>query len=134
MTPAHRITPGSFVTATLEGAAVLCLKVEREARDYVNHYLVPLAPCPDRRALALVYVDPEDSFAAATARLELDTPVPGDADIGDVLVADGTAYLKLLDDPRSQKLFCFVDMATGLVRPRPKRGPTMVAGWRVERG
>ncbi|MGE5505765.1 MAG: hypothetical protein ACM31L_15195 [Actinomycetota bacterium] len=131
---AHRISPGTFVTATLDGAAVLCLKVEREARDYVNHYLVPVEPCADPASLALVYIDPEDGFETVEGvRLAVGEPRSGEAGIGEVVAAGEGRYLKVLDDPRSQKLFCFVDLATGLVRPRPKRGETAVAGWTVVR-
>jgi hypothetical protein len=130
MTSAHRVPPGSIVTAALDGVAGPCLKVERPARDYVNHYLVPLTG--ERRRLALVYIDPELPLEVLTgAALELGDHGVGFPDVGDVFRTPKGDFLKVRDEPRAQKVFAYIDLATGLVRPRMDRHAEGVAGWRV---
>jgi len=135
MIPAHQIAAGSFVTAEIAGAAVLCLKVERHGRDFLNHYLIPLGADGDRRALSLVYIDPDQPLVPVTGA----TLVFGDSaatfpDVGDAFATPKGAYLKLRDDPKAQKVFAYVDLATGLIRPRMDRQSQGVVSWKVEAG
>ncbi len=132
MTPAHQIKPGSFVTAEIAGVPVLCLKVERHGRDYVNHYLIPMGPDGDRRALALVYVDPDQPLVPvdgpALALGETSTAFP---DVGDAFATPKGPHLKLRDDAKAQKVFAYVELATGLIRPRMDRQTQGVVAWKV---
>lgn len=132
MTPAHRIPPASLVTATLEGGETLCLKVERAARDYINHYLIPLAV--ERRRLALVYVDPDTPLSPAMGTLELGESSGGYPDIGDAFVTPAGTFLKLLDEPKAQKVFAYVDLATGQIRPRMERQAAGLIAWTIRMG
>jgi hypothetical protein len=130
MTPAHRVPPGSIVTAPLDGITGPCLKVERPARDYVNHYLVPLTG--ERSHLALIYIDPELMLEPLNgAALVLGTEGVGHPETGDVFRTPKGTFLKVLDEPKAQKVFAFVDLATGLVRPRMDRHAGDVVGWRI---
>ena len=132
MTPAHQIQPGSFVTAEIAGSPVLCLKVERHGRDFVNHYLVALEPSGDRRVLALLYIDPDHPLTPVEGPTlafgETTTAFP---DIGDAFVTPKGPFLKLRDEPKAQKVYAYVDLATGLVRPRMDRQTQGVIGWSV---
>jgi hypothetical protein len=133
--PAHHIPAGSFVTAEIDGAEVLCLKAERVGRDYLNHYLVPLDPLAKRDALALVYIDPDQplvpAYGAGMVLGEARTQaVP---QVGDVFTGPMGTQLKVLDDPRAQKLFAYVDLASGQVRPRLERHAGQVMAWWVSR-
>jgi hypothetical protein len=132
MIPACKIEPGRFVTAHLTGAAVLCLKVERHGRDYVNHYLIPLEPHGGRRALALVYIDPDHPLEPAPGvALEFGEASTAFPDIGDAFATPKGPHLKLRDEPKAQKVFAYVDLATGLIRPRMERQTQGVVAWRV---
>ena len=134
MIPAHRIAPGSFVTANLGGIPTLCLKVERHGRDFINHYLIALDPAPDRRTLTLVYLDPDQDLAVAEgAALILGEVTPAFPDVGDVFATPKGAYLKLRDEPKAQKVFAHVELATGLIRPRMDRQTQGVMSWTVTR-
>jgi hypothetical protein len=132
MIPAHRIPPASLVNATLDGVATLCLKVERTARDYVNHYLIPLAA--ERRRLALVYIDPDMPLSPAEGKLELGEASGGYPDIGDAFVTPAGTFLKLLDEAKAQKVFAYVDLATGQIRPRMERQAAGLIAWAIRMG
>lgn len=134
--PAHDIAAGTVVTASLDGAVVLCLKVERIARDYINHYLVPLDPVTDRRRLALVYIDPDHALVAVEgARVVVEDDPDGSPfpETGDAFAGPTGPVIKLLDDPRAQKLHAYVDLTSGQVRPRLERRGGRLLSWRVER-
>ena len=131
--PAATIAAGSFVVAELEGRRVLCLKAERRGKDHVNHFLVPLAPVPDRRTLALAYTDPDAAIEPADGvSLALaDAAEEGPPEIGDAFAAAGATYLKLADGPQSQRLHAYVDLSTGQVRPRMDRHAVRRLVWSV---
>jgi hypothetical protein len=132
---AYDVTAGSFVAADLGGRQVLCLKAERIGKEHINHFLVPLDPVDDRRALALVYVDPDErlvpvegvSFAFADGA---EDTAP---EIGDVFLNPFGALLKVLDDPHSQRLHAYVDITTGQVRTRMERHIHRLLAWRMLR-
>ncbi len=134
MTPAHRVSPGSFVTASLGGIPTLCLKVERHGRDFINHYLIALDPLADRRGMGLVYLDPDQELAVVEgAALVLGELAAAFPDVGDVFSTPKGAYLKLRDEPKAQKVFAHVELATGLIRPRMDRQTQGVMSWTITR-
>lgn len=133
--PADQIPGGSFVAAILGDRRVLCMKAERVGKDYVNHFLVPLDPIDDRSQLALVYIDPDDEFVpvdgvslALTDGPEMVAPC-----VGDMFVNPTGSLLKVMDDPRSQKMYAYVDVATGAVRPRMEREIKRLLAWSLAR-
>ncbi len=129
------VAAGTFVAATLDGRRTLCLKVDRIGKDHVNHFLVPLDPVDDRRKLALVYTDPDTrvtvvegvSFAFADAAADL---AP---EVGDAFSSPFGVYLKVIDRPLSQRMHAYVDVATGLLRPRMERHVDRLLEWSIQR-
>ncbi len=130
------IAPGEFVTALVSGRPTLCLKVERIGKEHVSHYLIPLDPLEDRSSLALICVDPagetvpEGGIALVFDEIdEIGGPEPGD-----VFVCRFGTFLKVIDDPRAQRVHAYVDVETGLLRPRMERDVERRLTWRVRRG
>lgn len=129
------IAPGSFVTATVGGRRTLCLKVDRVGKEHTNHYLVPLEPVDDRRALALIYIDPEHemvavegvSFAFADA---VSGFVP---EVGDAFSCAAGVFIKVIDDPQAQRMHAYVDINTGMLRPRMERHAERILDWSISR-
>ncbi len=123
------------------GETVVCLKAEREGKEYVHHYLVPLDPHRGRK-LQLIYVDPDDPLVACGCRVVIDPGAaaggtdPRAAQVGDVFKNAAGLFLKAIEDPKSQKMFAFIDIASGgalgQVRRRQERRLTAVyPQWRV---
>lgn len=133
--PAHEIAAGSFVYAILDGRRTLCLKAERIGKEHINHYLVPLDPMGDRRALALVYIDPNEELAAVDGvSFTFDDGAAATApEVGDMFLNPFGAMLKVTDDPRAQRLFAYVEIATGQVRPRMERHVERLLEWSISR-
>lgn len=131
--PAYEINAGQWVIAELDGIRTLCLKAERVGKDHVNHFLVPLEPRGDRRQLRLHYLDPEQPLHPTDGYHLSFTPQDGtDIEPGCALSVDGTIWLKLLDLPSSQRLYCYVDMASGQIRPRMERGKCRPLQWHLQ--
>lgn len=113
MKPLYEIDSGSLVVhETAEGKA-LFLKVHRQSRDYLHHYLIPLLP--HERPLKLHYFDPEVKTQDLNLQIAL---TPGTAkeeaaEPGDLVKAKGRYYLQVLDDPRSQRFIAYVDPENG---------------------
>jgi hypothetical protein len=140
-TNSQDIPCGNAVIVEEGGGTVVCLKAEREGKEYVHHYLIPLDPRrgPD---LQLIYVDPEDEVVDCGCRVEID---PGEAvggsdkpapEVGDALRNADGLFLKAIEDPKSQKMFAFIDIGAGptlgQVRRRQERALTAVyPGWRA---
>lgn len=133
--PAHEIAPGSFVKAEIGGRPTLCLKVERVGKEHTNHFLVPLDPLDDRRALALVYIDPQEDLAPVdgVAFAFADGPEETAPLVGDMFANPHGAMLKVIDDPRAQRLYAYVDVASGQVRARMERNIHHLLHWSVAR-
>lgn len=131
--PAHEITAGQWVVAELDGIRTLCLKAERVGKDHVNHFLVPLDPVADRRQLRLHYLDPEHGlFPTDGYHLSFTAQDGADVETGDALNVDGFVWLKLLDLPSAQRLYCYVNMTDGQVRPRMERRQSRPLRWHVQ--
>lgn len=133
--PAHEIPAGSFVAASVAGRRTLCLKAERVGKEYINHFLVPLDPLDDRADLALVYIDPNEELAPVEGIgfTLADGPEMVAPQVGDMFVVPAGSLLKVKDDPRSQKMFAYVDIATGAVRPRMEREIRRLLDWSLAR-
>ena len=126
---------GSAVVIAVDGNAVVCMKAERQGKEYVHHYVVPVDPSPGAQT-KLIYVDPEDELHHWPGRLDFGlAEAAGDgarAEVGHVLRNAAGTFLKVIEDPKSLKMFAFVDILTGAVKSRQERD---VAGvyveWRV---
>ena len=131
---AYEVPCGHAVLIGDGADSVFCIKVEREGRDFVHHYVVPLDPMP-AGPLTLVYVDPEDSLVDCGGhvaftfgrRHEADRPAPA---AGDVIETPAGVFLMVNDLPSSRKLYGFVDLSSGDLRRRQDRKVTAVYdGW-----
>ena len=115
---------------------VFGMKVEREGRDFVHHYVVPLDPLP-AGPLTLVYLDPEDSLVDCGGQVaftfgprhEADRPAPA---AGDVFETPAGVFLMVNDLPSSRKTHGFVDLGSGDLKRRQDRKATAVYdGWQA---
>ena len=121
---AHEIGCGAIVIRTTADGQTVCLKLDRIGKEYVHHYLIPLSPRPNV-GLELIYIDPEDMLFDCFAILDI---TYGDKQPGQTIPDAGHAFenekgffIKVLDDPKTQKMFGFVDPTTGLVCIRQER-------------
>lgn len=119
---AHEIGCGAVVIRSTEDGHMVCLKLDRIGKEYIHHYVVVLDPKP-QGAMELVYIDPEEQLFDCFATLDLE---PGEADdctleAGHLFENKEGHFIKVLDDPKSQKMLGYVETATGLVRIRQER-------------
>ncbi len=136
---AHEVPCGNAVILARDGEATICLKAEREGKEYIHHYLVTLDPLSNDRP-ELVYIDPEDDVIDCGGTFSFAMTEGGEggqtasekAGVGDIFKNGGGLFLKLEEDPKSQKMFAFIDIATGAVKRRQERGVSAVyQEWRV---
>ena len=110
------------------------IKAERQGTEYIHHYLIQISPVPTE-ALALIYVDPEEEliYRGGQPLFELSTGEDrGDPDIGHIFKNHQGTYLKVIEDPKSQKMFAFVDITSGDVKRRQERKVTTVySSWQM---
>ncbi|MHA1597642.1 MAG: hypothetical protein ACTSV1_02885 [Alphaproteobacteria bacterium] len=117
------------------GDGVVFVKAERQGPDYIHHYLIQLDPVPSEE-MALIYIDPDDLLVDHEVRpvfnlgdsIEMDAP-----GIGHVFINPKGTYLKVVEDPKSQKMFAFIDITTGDICRRMERKVSHVhMQWRIE--
>lgn len=120
--PAHEIGCGAIVIRSTEDGHTVCLKLDRIGKEYIHHYVIELDPRPQGE-MKLVYVDPDDELfdCFATMDLDLGAPTDGAPDVGHAFENKDGHFIKVVDDPKSQKMFGFVEPASGLVRLRQER-------------
>lgn len=119
---AHEIGCGAVVIRATEDGHAVCLKLDRIGKEYIHHYVVVLDPKPAGQ-MELIYVDPEEKLFDCFATLDLEMGAACDAapEVGHAFENKDGHFIKVLDDPKSQKMFGFVEPATGLVRLRQER-------------
>jgi len=136
---AFEIQRGNAVIHVEDGDALVCLKAEREGKEYVHHYLVVLDPAPEA-GHGMIYIDPDDEvvdcgyvFAYEMTEGEMRGATAAErADVGDVFQNAAGLFLKVTEDPKSQKMFAFVNIHSGEVMRRQERGVTKVfQEWRT---
>ena len=110
------------------------IKAERLGTDYIHHYLIQIIPMP-ADGLAMIYVDPEEMLidCGGSARFEFsDGETRDDPGIGHIFENAQGTYLKVIEDPKSQKMFAFIDITSGEVKRRQERNvKTVYASWRA---
>lgn len=117
-----------------EKSGTVFLKAERQGTDYIHHYLIQVSPM-QAEGLALIYIDPEEmlndlgcppSFFLSHGEQKAD---PG---IGHIFVNPKGTFLKVIEDPKSQKMFAFIDIASGEIKRRQDRNvSTVYSDWRM---
>ncbi len=132
---AHQVPRGHSVRRPgAEQADTVFIKAERQGTEYIHHYLIQIAP---RQAdgLALIYVDPEEMLIDCGGAPHFDFSdgeTRDDPDIGHIFENPKGTYLKVIEDPKSQKMFAFIDIASGEIKRRQERRvKTVYASWRV---
>ena len=60
---AYETPSGNALILVTGYGIVICIKAEREGKEYVHHYAVPLDPRP-QKDLGMIYLDPEDEVVA----------------------------------------------------------------------
>jgi len=117
------------------GDTTLYIKAERQGTEYIHHYLVQIDPVPGS-ALALIYMDPDDMLIDCNVRPSFKL-APAETvtapDVGHIFANPKGVFLKVIEDPKSQKMYAFIDIATGDIRRRQERKISGVhATWQVE--
>jgi len=117
--------PCGHVVVHPGGDGTLYLKAERQGSEYVHHYLVQIDPVPGDE-LALVYIDPDDLMIDCNARPSFGLNRVSDdhglrPGVGHIFRNPKGLFLKVIEDPKSQKMFAFIDTETGDVRRRQER-------------
>lgn len=121
---AMSVTPGNVVILKTDNDVAAFIKTERIGKEYIHHYAVQIFPRAEND-LGMVYLDPEDKIfdTGFTASFELggatsgESPAPGHA-----FENAAGHFIKVIDDPKSQKMFGFIEISTGIVRRRQERG------------
>lgn len=108
------------------------IKAERQGTEYIHHYLIQITPTPGQE-LAMIYVDPEEMLIDCDSAPRFELPegeARDDPAIGDIFENGRGTYLKVIEDPKSQKMFAFIDITSGEVKRRQERQvKTVFAGW-----
>ncbi len=128
--------PCGHCTVRPGGDETLYIKTERQGPEYIHHYLVQIDPAPGDE-LTLIYIDPDDLLIDCHARPAFDLHPSSEAngiipDVGHIFQNPKGVFLKVIEDPKSQKMFAFIDTQTGDVRGRQERKVAQVhVTWRV---
>ncbi|MBT4933184.1 MAG: hypothetical protein HN889_06020 [Rhodospirillaceae bacterium] len=132
---AHQIPRGHCVRrAGSQQAETVFVKAERQGTEYIHHYLIQVIPrLPE--GLAMIYVDPEEMLIDCGNPPTFDYAdgeTRNDPAIGDIFENPKGTYLKVIEDPKSQKMFAFIDTTSGEVKRRQERGViTVYPAWRI---
>jgi len=130
---AYAVAPGYALLLQRDGETTVCLKAERAGKEYVHHYAVPLAPAPDG-PLGMIYLDPEDAVidCGQPVCFDLAETLGAPAEPGDIFENPRGAFLKVVEDPKSQKMFGYVELASGqLIRRQERKVAAVYRGWRI---
>ncbi len=125
---AMNVRPGNVVVLETDNGPAAFIKTERIGKEYIHHYAVQIFPRISGK-LGMVYLDPEDKVfdTVLEASFELgsgtnDTP----PNSGHAFENAKGCFIKVDDDPKSQKMFGFINISTGTVMRRQERGVTVV--------
>ncbi|MCP5367258.1 MAG: hypothetical protein H6907_20700 [Hyphomicrobiales bacterium] len=132
-TRAGSVACGNAVVVERDGEFLICLKAERAGKEYVHHYAVPVDP---GRAgeLGMIYLDPEDALldCGHPPCFALDAGESCPAEPGHIFENARGAFLKVVEDPKSQKMFAYVELSSGQLIRRQERGVAAVyRAWRI---
>jgi hypothetical protein len=128
--------PCGHAVSRPDNADTVFVKAERQGTDYIHHYLIQLDPAP-KVEMALIYIDPDELLIDHAVRPVFvigDGVEAGSPDIGHIFKNPKGSFLKVVEDPKSQKMFAFIDITTGDVCRRQERKVSQVhMEWRIER-
>ena len=132
--PAFEVLPGSVVVLEVEGAPAVFVKAERIGKEYIHHYAVQLHPKTEG-PLGMVYLDPEDEVfdTAMGVHFQFGEGCDSPPEAGHAFENAKGHFIKVNDDPKSQKMFGFIECSTGIICRRQERAVTAVyTSWRAE--
>ena len=112
----------------------LYMKVEREGAEYVHHYLVQISPGKSV-GLAMIYIDPEETLidrgGIPTFKL-LSSEAHQKPQIGHIFRSGKGTFLKVMEDPKSLKMYAFINISSGEVKRRQERDiDTVYDTWQI---
>ena len=101
----------------------LYIKAERDGAEYIHHYLIQISPVKSFD-LAMIYIDPEviliDCGIIPTFKFSC-TKNYKKPEIGHIFENNNSTFLKVIEDPKSLKMFAFIDLISGKVKRRQER-------------
>lgn len=133
--PAHEIPCGHAVYRPDENDPKnVYMKVEREGAEYIHHYLIQINPSQSID-IELIYIDPEENLIDWRGIPTFDllcSKAYKKPEIGHIFKSDNGTYLKVIEDPKSQKMFAFIDINSGEVKRRQERNVNTVYDiWKI---
>lgn len=114
---------GNAVIVETETGAVVCMKAEREGKEYIHHYAVPLHPVTQETA-ALIYLDPDQEIVDCVTQLTFtlsDADAQAAPDVGAVFRNFQGTFMKIREDPKSQRMFAYLNLETGQIKRRQEK-------------
>lgn len=134
---AFEVPCGNAVIVESDGVAVVCMKAEREGKEYIHHYAVPLHPCPETET-ALIYLDPDDEIVDCATAITFTVREADEAakpDVGEVFRSVKGTFMKVHEDPVSQKMYAYLNLETGqIMRRQEKRLEAVYREWTAADG
>ncbi len=131
-TPGHTqamdVKPGNVVILITSDGPAAFIKTERIGKEYIHHYAVQIFPRV-MTELGMVYLDPEDEVfdTMLSAGFELGDGIAGTPpSAGHAFENASGHFIKVNDDPKSQKMFGFINISTAIVMRRQERGVNAV--------
>ena len=125
---AINVKPGNVVILETADGPATFIKTERIGKEYIHHYAVQIFPRVLKN-LGMIYLDPEDKIfdTVLAASFELGSAtndIPPNS--GHAFKNAQGCFIKVDEDPKSQKMFGFINISTGIVMRRQERGITAV--------
>jgi hypothetical protein len=133
--PAHKIPCGRAVYRPNDmDNKNIFMKAERMGAEYIHYYLIQIS-LVGSNDLALIYIDPEENLIDLgynPAFSLLGTKAYKKPKIGHIFKSVNGTFLKVIEDPKSQKMFAFIDINSGEIKRRQERKINIVYDtWRI---
>lgn len=135
--PAFETQPGHAVVVEIDGTRILCLKVQREAKNYTQDYVVRLEPAANPEVI-LEYFDPEEEITDCGGPLvfepniESQRPAGIYAQPGDMVEAEDRLFLAVREKTKLHSFIAFIDVATGNAkRVRERAIDAVYSSWSI---
>ena len=133
--PAHKIPCGHAVYRPDDmDPKNIFMKAERKGAEYIHHYLIQISLVRSI-SLALIYIDPEEKlidWGGIPAFDLLCSKALKKPEIGHIFESENGTFLKVIEDPKSQKMYAFIDINSGEIKRRQERNVSKVYdNWKI---
>jgi hypothetical protein len=122
--PAHKIPCGHAVHRPNDmDPKNLFMKAERMGAAYIHYYLIQIS-LVGSIDLALIYIDPEENLIDLGYNPTFDlicTKACKKPKVGHIFKSENGTFLKVIEDPKSQKMHAFIDISSGEIKRRQER-------------